>query len=353
MRFSLLFFSSNEAELGSDKYRFVLESARFADRRGFEALWVPERHFHAFGGVFPNPAILCAALATATDRIRIRAGSVVVPLHHPVRIAEDWSMVDNLSGGRVDLALAVGWNPRDFALAPERYPARRELTFEGIRTLRRLWRGEGVAAVDGQGERCDLRLFPAPRQRDLALWLTCTGGSERFVEAGEHGLNVLTALLVQSVEELDGKLAAYRRARARAGHDPAAGRVTVMLHTFVGEDLASVRRTVEAPFKRYLASSIDLWQRASAGLAALDERRRDKLLDLAFERYFHTAALLGTPETCGAMVERLRAIGVDEIACLVDFGVPPDIVLANLSSLDTLRAQAEGGGRRAEAPVPR
>ncbi|WP_420710283.1 LLM class flavin-dependent oxidoreductase, partial [Streptomyces sp. NRRL S-15] len=83
------------------KYDHLLETARFADRNGFHSLWIPERHFHSFGGLFPNPVVLAAALARETDRIRINAGSVVLPLHDPIRVAEEWSMVDNLSGGRI------------------------------------------------------------------------------------------------------------------------------------------------------------------------------------------------------------------------------------------------------------
>ena len=80
-----------------DRYRLLLEGARFADRHGFAAVWTPERHFHAFGGLYPNPAVTGAALAAITERIGIRAGSVVLPLHNPIRVAEEWSVVDNLS----------------------------------------------------------------------------------------------------------------------------------------------------------------------------------------------------------------------------------------------------------------
>ena len=73
---------------------------------------------------YPNPSVTSAALAMVTERIALRAGSVVAPLHHPLRIAEEWSVVDNLSAGRVGLSLASGWNPVDFALRPEAYADR-------------------------------------------------------------------------------------------------------------------------------------------------------------------------------------------------------------------------------------
>src|SRR5438045_2547549 len=100
LSFSLYFFSDDGSKDSADKYRLVLESAKFADRNGFSAVWTPERHFKDFGGLYPNPSVLSAALAMITERVQIRAGSVALPLHHPVRVAEEGSVVDNLSNGR-------------------------------------------------------------------------------------------------------------------------------------------------------------------------------------------------------------------------------------------------------------
>src|SRR6185295_13500671 len=133
----------------ADRYRLVMETARFADRNGFSSIWVPERHFTGFGGLYPNPAVLHAALATCTGNIRLNAGSVVAPLHHPVRIAEEWAVVDNLSKGRVGISFASGWNPGDFAFFPERYSRRHDAMYEAVETVRRLWRGESIAATSG------------------------------------------------------------------------------------------------------------------------------------------------------------------------------------------------------------
>lgn len=337
MQFSLLYFSSNEADFGEDKYRLLIEGAKFADRNAFTAVWLPERHFHPFGGLYPNPSVLAAALAMVTERIRLRAGSVVLPMHHPVRVAEEWAVVDNLSRGRIDLALAAGWNPNDFVLAPDSYARRYDLLFSGRDTIRRLWRGESVSLPNGAGQEIQVRLHPAPWQPALSTWITCSGGAERFVQAGECGANVLTALLFQSADELAAKIAAYREARARRGHDSATGHVTLMLHTFVGTDLEQVRDTVREPFIAYMASSVDLWRNLRKPLAELSPAERDEVLAYAFERYFQTSALFGTPQTCSVFVDQLRAIGVDEIASLIDFGIDPELTLDGLNALDHLR----------------
>lgn len=354
MQFSLLYFSSNAAEFTDHKYRLLLEGAKFADRHGFTAVWLPERHFHPFGGLYPNPSVLASALAMVTERIRLRAGSVVLPMHHPVRVAEEWAVVDNLSHGRVDLALAAGWNPNDFVLAPANYANRYDLLFSGLETIRLLWRGEAVTLPSGRGNKVPVRVYPAPQQPKLATWITCSGGAERFIQAGEHGANVLTALLFQSVDELAEKITAYRQARARHGYDPARGHVTLMLHTFVGDDLEDVRRIVRGPFIAYLESSVDLWQNASKPLADLSPAERDEVLAYAFERYFQTSALLGTPQSCADFVSQLHAVGVNEIASLIDFGIDTDTTLDGLEALNLVRKRCQRApltGHEAHAAV--
>jgi natural product biosynthesis luciferase-like monooxygenase protein len=349
MQFSLFYFSANEAEFHQDKYRLFLEGARFADQHGFKAVWVPERHFHAFGGIYPNPSVLGAALAMTTSQIRIRSGSVVLPLHDPIRVAEEWSVVDNLSRGRVDLAFARGWNPNDFVLAPANFADSRNALYKGMEAVRKLWRGDTISVPNGLSKETSIRIYPLPHQRDLNIWLTCSGGLERFVEAGEGGWNILTALLFQSVEELEQKLTAYREARARAGH-PGSGHVTLMLHTFLGTDAAQVKNIVRGPFIEYLKTSVDLWRHGFKDLNDLNPEEREQVLNYAFERYYHLTALFGTPETCFQTVQRLRKVGVDEIACLIDFGIETELALQGLKILNTLKEMCLPAGNTVAIP---
>lgn len=348
---SLMFFTSNEAEAARGKYDHVLAAAHIADRSGFEAVWLPERHFHPFGGLFPDPAVLAAALAVQTQRIRLRAGSVVLPLHDPIAVLERWAMVDNLSNGRVDLALATGWDADSFCLAPEAYRERAARTVLGADELRRLWRGDRARRRNGEGHEVEVRPLPRPMQPELACWLTVAQRDDLIETAGERGLNVLTALLFQPLAAVAAKIQRYRDARRQAGLDPAGGRVTLMLHTYLGADLAEVRATVRPPFLAYLRSSIDLWGREAGALGDLGAQQREEVVHLAFERYFQTAGLFGTPETCAERVRVLKAAGVDEIACLVDFGVPRERLLASVEHIAALLRLLERP-RTAAVPPP-
>ncbi|HEX8559984.1 MAG TPA: MupA/Atu3671 family FMN-dependent luciferase-like monooxygenase [Pyrinomonadaceae bacterium] len=357
--FSLFYFSADNSDAGEDKYRLYLEGAKFADRNGFAAVWTPERHFHESGGLYPNPSVLSAALATATERVRLCAGSVVMPLHHSIRVAEEWSVIDNLSRGRVGLSFTAGWIPNDFAFFPERFANKREEMLRGIEEVRRLWRGQTIAARDGAGKSCELRILPRPIQPELPVWLTCSGDPQMFVKAGELGFNVLTALLSQSVEEVAAKIKLYREARARHGHDPEAGRVTLMMHTYVGDDAQAVLARVRAPLTDYLKAHVGLIETMTQSLdikVDIDkEQYLDHLVAFAFERYYQTASLIGTPEKCLPMVKRLGEIGVNEVACFIDFGVGVGDVLEGLRHLNALRELSESaesaaaGGGEGEA----
>jgi natural product biosynthesis luciferase-like monooxygenase protein len=345
MDFSLFYFANDSTEAGGDRYRLLLDGARFADTHGFSAVWTPERHFHPFGGLYPNPAVTGAAVAAITDRIGIRAGSVVAPLHSPFRIAEEWAVVDNLSGGRVGLSFASGWHAVDFALRPENYADRRTVLLDTVEQVRRLWRGETVTALDGVGVEQPIAVYPPPVQRELPVWVTSAGGVETFRAAGRSGAGLLTHLLGQDLDDLAGKIVEYRRAIAeRPDADGWPGHVVVMVHTFLGEDDDAVRELVREPLCGYLRSSLGLLLGSGhAGNArridpaTLKERDVDFLVRRSFDRYFDDGGLLGTVEKGQRIVARLRDLGVDEIACLIDFGVDTKAVLAGLEHLDALR----------------
>ncbi|WOI61863.1 non-ribosomal peptide synthetase [Streptomyces fradiae] len=357
--FSLFYFASDTGGTppGPGQYRLLMEGARFADEHGFSAVWLPERHFHAFGGPFPAPSVLAAAVATATRRVGIRAGSVVMPLHHPVRVAEEWSVVDNLSGGRVGVSFASGWHADDFVLAKDAYDDRQARTLTGIDQVRRLWRGERVPFEGPGGRTVDTAVLPRPVQGELPFWLTSSGNPETCRAAGEAGARLLTHLLGQSVEELAEKIAVYREAWHRAGH-AGAPHVTLMLHTFVGADADEVRSHAREPFRSYLRSSVGLIQNMARAMGVditaddFTEDDQEALLDHACARYLADSSLIGTAEDRLPLVRRLGEAGVDEIACLVDFGVDADAALGALPALSGLRDRAATAVPAAGTPGP-
>lgn len=357
--FGVYFFGDYPDADSTSAYDRLVETARFADERGFSSLWLPERHFHSFGGLFPNPAVLAAALARETSRIRLNAGSVVLPLHDPVRIAEEWSVVDNLSGGRVGLGCATGWHAQDFALHPDRFERRKEIAFAHLDEVTTLWRGGAVRRTGGEGEPVDVRIHPRPVQELPPMFLATSGRRASYEEAGRRGLGIVTNLMGQTVTELAENIRHFRKAREQHGLDPDTGRVTVLLHTYLGTDHAVARAEALEPMSRYLRSSLQMRSAASAvgagpeDVASASEADLDYLFRRAYDRYCDERALIGTPDSVAPLVDTLREAGVDEIAALVDFGMPAELMRAGLEHLDTLRRRTLGavppGGSPEEA----
>jgi natural product biosynthesis luciferase-like monooxygenase protein len=365
MEFGMFMWGNDDAP-GSSKYKLMLDGARYFDENGFNSVWTPERHFSAFGGPYPNPSVTGAAIAAVTRNISIRSGSIVSPLHHPIRIAEDWSVVDNLSDGRVALSFASGWQPNDFVIRPENHKNNKQVMLEQIETVKKLWRGEKVAFENPMGDMVEVSTLPRPVQKELPVWLTTAGNPESYRAAGQMGVNVLTHLLGQSLEELAEKIQIYRGAREEAGFDPETGKVTLMLHAFVGQSDAEVRELVREPMKDYLRSAMKIvidfaWsfpafkrpggadaQPEDIDIKGLTEEESETILDFAFERYFETSGLFGTPETCSKMVDRCKAAKVDEIACLLDFGVDTETVMGSLPLLKDVRNLANAEAEAAE-----
>jgi len=341
-QFSLFYFASDDGGNAYGKYRLLTEGARFADRSGFEAVWTPERHFDAFGGVYPNPAITAAAVAAITQHVKVRAGSCVLPIHNPVRVAEDWSVIDNLSHGRVGIGFAAGYSARDFTLAPHNFQDRRDVLVRDVQTVKALWRGESVMLPNGNGELNEIRIRPRPIQPELPVWVTTIGNEEAFRHAGRIGDNILTHLMGQSLEELAKKIKIYRAERVAAGH-PSAGVITLLVHTFVTDDEAMVFTHAKEPFKKYLVDSVGTPQAIARTLGLGDpgvaggNADIEAITEFAFNRYYQSNALLGTAKRCLPLAQAIRDAGVNEIACLIDFGVQAEVVLENLRHLRDLR----------------
>jgi natural product biosynthesis luciferase-like monooxygenase protein len=350
---SLFFFSADSAETQGCKYRLLLESARFADENGFTAVWTPERHFQQFGGLYGNPSVTSAALAVITRRISIRAGSVVLPLQNPLRVAEEWSMIDNLSNGRVAIACASGWHANDFVLSPETYKNRHDDMFSKIATVQKLWRGEKVSLPNGVGAQTEVNILPEPIQPELPIWLSAQS-DETFSNAGRLGFNVLTAnfSMNHNLNTLLRKAKLYRDAIQT--HHGRRGHITLMAHTFVGDNEEQVRAIARPALAKYIKINIDMQKDHAADtkdeqgslrktswvnpeVSRLSEQQAQEIIEFQVQNNLRSPlSFIGTFDQCAKQAKRLAENEIDEIACLIDFGIEFNDVMASLGRLSVL-----------------
>lgn len=347
MSFSMMFFSDIRKDISSsEKYQFITDLTLFADESNFKAIYLPERHFHEFGAIFPNSAVMASYLIPQTKDIRFRTAGVSLPLHHPAEIVEWWAMNDVLSGGRVDLGFGSGWNKPDFIYAPDSYEDRREKMIEQISIVKKLWEGCSVDFRGPGNEYYSTTVYPRPIQKTLDVWMLVAQSEKSFEQAGLNGYNVFTMLYGVDLGAMEHKISIYREARKRGGFDPDTGIVTLMLHTFIDKSIDLVRGAVETPFKEYIRSSMEAHLASDTmqkkGTDAFGNQEKDQILEYAFQRYFKTGALFGTVEEGKRVVDQAIEIGVNEIACLMDFGANYSAVKDSLGYLSQLVAEYTG-----------
>ena len=332
IKFSFLFFSDVRKDVSNtEKFNFIRDLTVFADREGFEAIYLPERHFNEFGSIFSNSAVVASSLIPQTERIRFRTAGITLPLHHPAQVVESWATNDVLSGGRVDLGFGSGWNKTDFILSPETYSDRRKICGERIALVQKLWRGESVSFLGVDGEETPITVYPRPIQKELNVWLLASMNADAFHYAGTMGYNVYTMLSGDSLEVMRAKVKLYRKGREDAGYDPNEGIVTLMMHTQINKDMKRVESAIEKPFKEYLSSFLGAHYNSEGR-----ENERQKILDYSYKKYCKSGAIFGSVQEGREMVDKIIEIGVDEISFLMDFGVDYSFVKESLPYLNKL-----------------
>ena len=341
--FSLYFFGDYKDYESNSPYKLIMEAAKYADKQGFKAIWLPERHFNSFGGFSPNPAVISSALARETHDICLRA-SIVMPLQHPARIVEEWSVVQHLSQSKqVGLALAPGWHTNDFILNPDAWETRKELLYKNILITQKLWSGKQYTFLGPNNIPTPTETFPKPEHCNLPLWIASIDNREVFAKAGELGIGIITNLLGQDLNELKDNIIVYKNSRKKQGLHPDAGHIVVLVHTLVCADKNQAIELARKPFCDYLSSSVGLFQKMAQlhNLAInFDELTRDDrnyIINHAYERLSKGHSLIGDVDSCYEIVNELANIGVSEVACFIDFGVRANDVLDNLVFINDLK----------------
>jgi alkanesulfonate monooxygenase SsuD/methylene tetrahydromethanopterin reductase-like flavin-dependent oxidoreductase (luciferase family) len=210
-------------------YRGILEQAVLADRWGFDHIWLTEHHF-VDDGYLPSPMVAAAAIAARTRHIRISTDILILPFHHPLRLAEDWAVLDVLSGGRMELGVGMGYAAHEFRGFGIDRKQRRSRTLEGVEVLRRAWSGERFTHRGTHWTFEDVQVSPRPVQPGgPPLWMAAMteAGARR---AGRLGLNLLPQ------GERHAVLDPWREAMTAHGRDPDHYRVGIIRGVLVTDD---------------------------------------------------------------------------------------------------------------------
>ncbi|AMA72207.1 MULTISPECIES: MupA/Atu3671 family FMN-dependent luciferase-like monooxygenase [Aneurinibacillus] len=326
MKFSVSFFSNindSVAQNMQNHYEFLFKVIQFAEEHDWYGVWFPERHYHTFGGLFPSPSVFAAAVARETKKLRIQVGSVILPLHSPIRIAEEWAMVDQLSKGRVSVSFASGWNPNDFIENPENFDNRKELMWEGMKRIENLWNDREK----------DITIFPKTYQKRIPIYVTVASSKKTCYEAGKRGYHLLTHFIFNDMNDVKQKIELYYAGLRDGGHSIKDKDVTILLHTYLDYDLKTVEQVVKNAFYEYQYAFLSL---AEATPHYVSKREEEIAKTLMLRKYSPHYSLLGTPETCKTVLKKLEEIGVTQVAALIDFGLEKQKIMESLERLHLL-----------------
>lgn len=311
----------------SDRYGDVVRLAEAADAGQLSTLWVAEHHFQP-GGVCPAPPVLLAACAARTRRLRLGVMVSVLPFHRPIELAEQYAMVDRLSGGRLNLGVGSGYIPLEFEGFGVDPASKRERFDRNLETL--------LAAFDGREVRADepgavpVRINVLPVQRPHPpLWIAVQRREAiPFVARRGASLALVPYATVANLEELAGQIREFRAHLP----DGSAAEVAVAVHLYAGDRVDRAHAALQRYLDSRLATQSPFYQ---------DKVRKDPRHASAATIEAGGFALFGKAPT---VIDRLREyakIGVDEVIGIFDFG--------SLDPSEATRSVRELGGELARS----
>jgi len=216
-------------------YAEMTEAVKLADRLGWHRVVVSEHHFHYYGGAVPNPAIILTAWARETKTIRVAAGVSLVPLRHPLNVAEDYALVDQLAEGRFDMGVSRGFVPHEFEAFGVDAKETSDRVFEGLEIIEKFWAGEPFAFAGRFTRFNKLMPWPRPRQAHIPIWIAASNDIASFERIGARGYGLLMNHYPLSFEALRTRHDAFKAAHGRANHAAAARRSSIAFMTHLAD----------------------------------------------------------------------------------------------------------------------
>jgi alkanesulfonate monooxygenase SsuD/methylene tetrahydromethanopterin reductase-like flavin-dependent oxidoreductase (luciferase family) len=232
-------------------YRQVLEQVELAEELGWECFMFNEHHFLGYGGLVANPAVLLAAAAARTSKIRLGPCIAILPLRHPLHSAEDYAMVDAISGGRLEFGIGSGNTEMDYKVFGVTRENDRQRLREAIEVILKVWGSERVGHKGDFWSFDELTLYPRPIQRPHPpIWVAGTS-AEGLGWAGRQGYHIMTVGHPHPPEKVRPGVEAWKRGLIEAGYEPVEKHCQFHVRTYVNESAEQARSIGMAAVKRY------------------------------------------------------------------------------------------------------
>lgn len=300
-------------------YAPMLRQAQLAESLGFDTLWVHEHHSQAM--TYPSPLLTLAALAPHTERIALGTNMLLLPLYHPLRVAEEAAMVDVMSGGRLILGVSAGYAVDEYRAFGASLDQRGLRMREGLTLIRAVWTQDTVnfAGMDCQLD--NFTLFPKPLQQPappIFVGALANAAIRRAARLGEG--YVLSAGSKQ--EQVRERAAFYRQSVRDLGHDPSTKTLAINRVMHVAKDRVGKDRAQQF-FAEHFLHLYDRW--GHADIQQLSDTAR------GYEETSREHFIIGEPAECIELLHQYAEMGIEHVACLMNFGGPePEMVEASM-----------------------
>ncbi|MGH7932908.1 MAG: LLM class flavin-dependent oxidoreductase, partial [Candidatus Binataceae bacterium] len=318
------------------RYRDTLDQCAFAESLGFESVWPVEQHFNPELSILPTPILLLAALAERTRTLRLGIAITLLPLWHPVRIAEEIATLDVISNGRVEFGIGRGSLPTHFAGFGIEMAENRDRFLEGLEIILKAWTDERVTHHGRFFTLDNLAVVPKPVQQPYPAIRVAANSPETFELMGRMGYPIFAAAQVNPFYRIAKYLPIYREARKAAGHpDNGPEDVTILTPLHVGENEAEIRRDMEPSLNHFLQAATTIrnspeWREK---FGAADRKRTEERSRMTYERACEVMAIYETPAACVERLGRLREeFNTGRVICWFNTGglVPHDRVMRSM-----------------------
>jgi alkanesulfonate monooxygenase SsuD/methylene tetrahydromethanopterin reductase-like flavin-dependent oxidoreductase (luciferase family) len=306
-----------EGTTQEDAFEEAFALLETAETGGLDGVWLAERHFaapgqslDAFGAGIPSiasaPLILASAMAVRTSRVRLGLAVGVLPLYHPIRMAEEAATVDQISKGRLDFGVGRSGFPRAYAGYAIPYEESRQRFHECLEVIRKAWTSERFSYEGKYYTFNDVCVLPKPFQKPSPPVRVAATTRETFPQVGQMGYPIFVGLRGFDVPQVAAHLNVYRQAWQEAGHT-GHGNVFLRIPVYVAP-------TMQRAYAEPQASTMRSYQRlarqfartaGTAGTTASEERleRAERLAQVSYDDLWRDRLAYGTPSM---VVERLQ-----------------------------------------------
>ena len=305
----------------AQRYQDTLEQIELADELGFDRAWIAELHFRGTFSVMPSPLMLAAVAAQRTKRIRLGIAVNLLPLHHPVNLAEDAATCDVLSGGRLEFGIGRGTRLAHHGFGVPQEDSRPRF-MEALDILKRVWTEDNVTHKGKFWEINDVSVAPKPTQKPYPPLRMASNSADTFPLAGELGLPVFTWILINPLPRLQEGLITYRHVLNANGHPDQ--EVSLAMPVFVHEDgskAQALAKTSTMSYMREVDAILGPGPRPTDETAAAGGPRYPNYLSIPYEDILQNTAAYDEPS---AVEERLHkvshALRNDETICWFNLG---------------------------------